>query len=456
MSEGEPKNYDIFNDFETLETIRTQMENDYENADNSTFCDEINCQTNKLEQIKMICKMFVSLYNNTKTQCRSSKSNQDCSKYPEFMNFWLNYELNRAGYSDIEQRQFYNEMTLNNNKFQNDNMLQVKLSVIMEKYFNNMNILYQLYKMIYSSSELKYTKCDDFMQDFKKIYNEGLKKCYLHGDYNLGKGLESFKKIYEKINLDKVPICKEQNVPTLPKLSVVDNTDNILRTFYIARKLLQNKYYKDLKDLISVHYNLLFEYKEEEQNCLMIRILHQFFQYCNDYKYNRKLSSFMEEFIKEYYDKKKDQYQTISKECKGPENGKKYCMLFKQCENTFNKDLKIFQSNATDYITEQEKYISSLSGFDILLFEAKAMFQDFEKISRYLPTIMSTMAAILVCLFFLHKIIPLNSIFRKGKKKRKKIPLFFPERIEYVNDENNRHKNVKPKRGKIRFSYQPT
>ncbi|KNA01714.1 hypothetical protein PVNG_04740 [Plasmodium vivax North Korean] len=356
------------------------MENDYENADNSIFCENINCQTNKVEQIKRICKMFVSLYNNTKTQCRSSKSNQDCSKYPEFMNFWLNYELNRAGYSDIEQRQFYNEMTLNNNKFQNDNMLQVKLSVIMEKYFNNMNILYQLYKMIYSSSELKYTKCDDFMQDFKKIYNEGLKKCYLH---------------------------------------VVDNTDNILRTFYIARKLLQNKYvysidylpeikynyYKDLKDLISVHYNLLFEYKEEEQNCLMIRILHQFFQYCNDYKYNRKLSSFMEEFIKEYYDKKKDQYQTISKECKGPENGKKYCMLFKQCENTFNKYLKIFQSNATDYITEQEKYISSLSGFDILLFEAKAMFQDFEKISRYLPTIMSTMAAILVCLFFLHKVL---------------------------------------------------
>ncbi|KMZ96112.1 hypothetical protein PVNG_05880 [Plasmodium vivax North Korean] len=382
------------------------MEGTYKKTDNATFCNNIKCQTKNEAQIIDICKMFVSLYNNTMTECDNNLSKPECKKYPEFMNFWLNYKLKETGYSETEQSQFYKEITDNYDKFKKEDILKNNLYVIVEKYFNNMNTLYKLYKMLYSPSKAKYKNCDDFMEEFKKIYNGGLKKCYHHGDVKLGKGLEIFKNIYTTDNLNKVPLLDTED-------------DDILRTSYIARKLLQNKYeysmdflheikdnyYKDLKDLISVHYNLLFEYKEEEKNCLMIRILHQFFQYCNDYKYNRRLSLFMKEFIDEYYNEKQTEYKKIFTECKGPKNGKKYCTLFKQCENTFNKDLKIFENKASDYITEQENYIISLTGFDILLFEAKAMFQDFEKMSRYLPTIMSTMVAILICLFFLYKVL---------------------------------------------------
>ncbi|KMZ95038.1 hypothetical protein PVMG_06020 [Plasmodium vivax Mauritania I] len=389
------------------------MESKYTSADNSSFCEKINCRSHKEEQIKKICKMFVSLYNNSKTQCRNNANSRDCLKYPEFMNFWLNYELNRAGYSETEQRQFYNEMTGNSHTFKDDSILKVKLYVIVEKYFNNMNTLYKLYKMLYSPSEEEDTKCDELTEEFKKIYNEGLKKCYHHE-------LEKFRDLYMQKNLHNINSCIKKKIHSLPELSLFESTNkNKLKSSNIASELLQYKhnysmdylpeikddYYKDLKDLVSVHYNLLFEYKEEEQNCLMIRILHQFFQYCNDYKYNRKLSSFMQEFIKEYYEKYKTQYVSIFNECKINKNKKEYCTLYKKCESSFKTDLKTFENKASDYIKEQDDYFNNLTQFDFLLFETKAMFQDFEKMSRYLPTIMSTMAAILICLFFLYKVL---------------------------------------------------
>ncbi|KMZ83336.1 hypothetical protein PVBG_05732 [Plasmodium vivax Brazil I] len=200
--------------------------------------------------------MFVSLYNYSKRQCQDNLRSKDCEKYPEFMNFWLNYKLKKTGYSEAEQKQFYIEMTSNYEKFIDDNILENKLYVIVEKYFNNMNTLYQLYKMLYSPSELKYKKCDDFMDDFKKIYNEGLKKCYLHGDTNLGNGLESFKKIYESNKLEKLTLCNGPKVPTLPELSLVDTKhNNKLKKSNIASELLQYKYEYSMDNLPKINDN---------------------------------------------------------------------------------------------------------------------------------------------------------------------------------------------------------
>ncbi|KNA02245.1 hypothetical protein PVNG_04476 [Plasmodium vivax North Korean] len=212
------------------------------------------------------------------------------------------------------------------------------------------------------------------MDDFKKIYNEGLKKCYLDGDYNLGKGLESFKNIYKTIKLNKVPQCNQQN-------------------------------YNDLKDLISVHYNLLFEYKKEEQNYLMIRILHQFFQYCNENKDNQKLASFMKEFIDEYYKKHKEGYTEIFEECEGEATSNKYCNLYNTWKGKFETDLSLIKDNPDRYLERQKKNINKSSADTSSIANAISMFLDFAANSKYSTTIVSIMISFFLCFFFLYKVL---------------------------------------------------
>ncbi|KMZ83331.1 hypothetical protein PVBG_05727 [Plasmodium vivax Brazil I] len=206
--------------------------------------------------------------------------------------------------------------------------------------------------MLYSAADRKNTKCDVFLEDFKKLYNEGLKKCYMDGDINLSKELEQFKNLYMKNDLHN---------------------------------------HNDLKDLISVHYNLLLVYKEEEQNCLMIRILRQFFQNCNDYKYNRKLSLFMKEFIDEYYNMNKSKYQKIHQECKSNPNLNPYCELYNKWSVEYKNNYSLIEKNSDRCIEQQKKYIEKLSQLDLFILKAKGVFKDFDAMFRILPTIMSTM-----------------------------------------------------------------
>ncbi|KMZ76807.1 hypothetical protein PVIIG_05831 [Plasmodium vivax India VII] len=239
------------------------------------------------------------------------------------MNFCLNYKLTSPAHNETQKLKFYEKLA--------------------SKYTDRKN-----------------TKCDEFLEDFKKLYNDGLKKFYMDGDINLSKELEKYKNLYMKNDLHN---------------------------------------YNDLNDLISVQYNLLLDYKEEEQNCLMIIILHQFFQYCNDYKYNRKLSLFMEEFINKYYNKDKSKYQKIRQECKSIPNLNPYCKLYNKLSAEYKNDFSLIEKNSDRYIEQQKKYIEKWSPLDLFILKAKAVFKYFDAMSRILPTILFTMVAII--LFFL-------------------------------------------------------
>ncbi|KMZ91136.1 hypothetical protein PVMG_00010 [Plasmodium vivax Mauritania I] len=142
----------------------------------------------------------------------------------------------------------------------------------------------------------------------------------------------------------------------------------------------------------------------------MIRILQHFIQHCNDNKNNMKLLSFMKEFINIFYEKKKSKYLEIFRECKNVRNSKIYCHLYTTCKGKFEKDLNLIEKNSDSYVKEQEEYINNLSEIDLWIIKAKAMFQDSEAMSRILPTIMSTITAILFFAFFLYKVL-INYIF---------------------------------------------
>ncbi|KMZ77736.1 hypothetical protein PVIIG_00425 [Plasmodium vivax India VII] len=335
------------------------------------------------------------------------------------MNFWLNYKLSSFAYNESQKLKFYQVLASKYSTFKAEGILKNKMSVMDDKYFNNMSIVYNVYKMLYGTPDIKIPKCDDFLENFKKLYNEGLKKCYMDGDINLSKELEKFKYYYMKKDLNNVNSCIKNNIPTLPKLSLFEPENKTkLKTCDNASELLHTKYkysvdrlpniedahYNNLKDLILVHYNLLLEYKENEQNFLMMKILHQFFQYCNENKINMKLSLCMKEFIKEYYDKYKSEYKEIFGECKNELNSKEHRRLYKICKNKFKNDLYLIETNPENYINQQEVYIKNLSPLELMIMQAKAMFLDSEAMSRYLPTIMSTIVAIVVCFFFLYKV----------------------------------------------------
>ncbi|VUZ99887.1 PIR protein [Plasmodium vivax] len=440
MSEGEPKDYDIFNNFYILETIRNEMELKYEQTDNSSFCDEINFLTNNENQIRNFCKMFVALFNASIRQCRTENKQLKEKKYPEFINYLINHKLSEAAYRKKEKDNFYTEMTSKYSVLNKNGELKNRMYVINDKYLINLNILYKLYNNYDKLSQEKVKHCKDILEEMKYQYNYGLEKCFYDGNIKFYLILESSSHD-ERLKIAKIgnSLIRSAYTPSLERSSQV-YTEN----------------YFNLKYLIFLQYNLHMEMNEEDTMCAMMKIIYQFIQYCNQNRDNLKLLPFMKEFIKEYYNKKNTKYETIFNECKSSGNTKEYCKLYKKCSKEFIEDLTMIEKDASNYIKKQENYINSLSPLDRFILEAKDMFQDFKKMSKYSPTIMSTMVAIVVCLFFLYKLTPLNSIFCKGKKKRKRIPLFFPERINDLKDDNTGHKNVTPKRGKIRFSYQPT
>ncbi|KMZ96432.1 hypothetical protein PVNG_06140 [Plasmodium vivax North Korean] len=136
----------------------------------------------------------------------------------------------------------------------------------------------------------------------------------------------------------------------------------------------------------------------------MISIVHQFFQYCNGYKYNWKLSLFMEEFINEYYNKDKSKYQKKFQECKSIPNLNPYCELYNKWSVEYKNNCSLIEKNSDRYIEQQKKYIEKWSPLDLFILKAKSVFKDFDAMSRNLSTIMSTMVAIILCFFFLYKV----------------------------------------------------
>lgn len=125
MSEKKPEDYVIFNDFESLETIDCHVESRYTSNAKSKFCEHEFYDSNNNPDYGFVntCKRFVTLFDTLMENCSNDVNLVKERKYPEFMNFWINYKLKETGYSEKEQRQFYEKMASNYDKFINDEMI---------------------------------------------------------------------------------------------------------------------------------------------------------------------------------------------------------------------------------------------------------------------------------------------------------------------------------------------
>ncbi|KMZ95377.1 hypothetical protein PVMG_04727 [Plasmodium vivax Mauritania I] len=288
-------------------------------------------------------------------------------------------------------------------------------------YIKNMNMLYTLYKNNddLTQGNISY---EVFCKQIKEKYNAVLIKCFNDGNYGFCEALKNFNDYYKqnKSNIMKDYAGKEY--PTLPEFNLFLGLHNQpLQVAKLGSELIGGSYipsydekyvvnrgkYSDLKELIFLQYNLRMEENDNAKYSVMINILHQFIQYCNENKNELKLSSFMKEFIESYYNEKKNEYEKIFNECSSTTetNTNTYCGLYNKCKREFENELKLIKEDAQEYIKRQDDYIQELPSYKLFILQAKALFQDFDAMSKYLPTIMSTMVASILCVFLLYKVL---------------------------------------------------
>ncbi|VUZ99757.1 PIR protein [Plasmodium vivax] len=390
-------------------------------------------------------------------------------KYPEFLNYWLKHQLNVNNIHKDHHTYLYDHLKSNYSKFDEEEVLYYKIYDI-EYYFNNINVLYLLYKKYVDIKDQQSKDCKKFLETSQENYNKALDICFQDGNDNLCKGLKSFNVFYKNHISEISKKCPGLEIPTLSELVLLNLVDdkgskkqnigyNLVQTNSdysdMGLPKIERGIYPNLTGLLSYKYNIRFESDKNKNNCNLMKILHEFFKYCEKNNSNEHLLPFIQEFINEYYKKKQSEYEKIFQEC-SKTTSSEYCQIHKNCQENFNSDIEIIKQNPDNYIKHQKKNINKYSADTSSIANTLSMFLDFAANSKYSTTIISIMISFFLCFFFLYKFTPLSSIFRK-EKKRKKIPLFFPERrVQDVKDDNIRHKNVKHKRGKIRFAYQPS
>ncbi|VUZ95024.1 PIR protein [Plasmodium vivax] len=463
--------YDFFSEMEDYLVIEDQL--DMEKAKEKEehrpgFCNGLKHESKSITQMISICKDFVKLFNIAKAQYKSKLPSEQI-KYHKFLNYWINYNLSVISDFNEIKSAFFKHMKSNSESFDPEYELKDKIKEIDIKYINNMNKLYDLYKhyLDLKTSGEEYQK-DTFITGFKEKYNKVLEQCIIGGEYKFCKALEKFREFYENI---KSSTTKCYNMcPTLPELGIsyiacVELSQmakigiRLIRKFYTSSlnglSIMKSGQHSNLINLISLQYNLRMEEDDDEKYFVMMNILHEFFQYCKENIRNSHLLSFIEEYIDVYYKEKKGVYAQIFADCANT-NSKPYCEQYRKFSHEFKEDITLINKGPEIYINDKKGYFKNLAPDDSWIGKARAIFQDSEAMPKNSPTIMSTLVSIILVVFFLYKLTPLSSIFRKEKKK-KKIPFFYPEkRIQDINDGNTKNMNARHKRGKICFAYQPT
>ncbi|KMZ83190.1 hypothetical protein PVBG_06026 [Plasmodium vivax Brazil I] len=293
------------------------------------------------------------------------------------------------------------------------------MHVINPKNVIKLNTLYQLYKNYDTLKQKNAPYYATFLTTMRTEYNIALEKCFYDRDFIFCKALEKFKNSYETSKSNVSQYCIARSCPDLPELILSSEFHNeSLRTSKIDNDLIWTSYaqylrghsadtsekYYNLKKLISLQYNLLMEKDDDEKYCVMMKILHDFFQYCKKNIRNSHLLFFIKEFIEEYYKKKKVVYEKIFEDCANT-NSKPYCEQYNKCKREFQKEITLIRSGPENYINNKEEYFKNLAPDDSWIAKALAIFQDSAAMSKNSPTIMSTLVSIILLVFSLYKVL---------------------------------------------------
>ncbi|CAI7724038.1 PIR protein [Plasmodium vivax] len=401
--------YDVFDYLDVYENLDYQISTKYVSYQEATFCDNVDFDKNS------------------------------------------NFELRKIYYCD---------------KFKAEYKLRDKIFPIDKKSFYDMSTLYKLYKKYHEEKGKKDIKCIDLPNDWKNEYNTCLYKCYLHGNKRLCDAIKRFRDNYETNKSTIKPACNRDERNPLPDITWLELSNFIYPgckkigykltedTPYSSATGLSMITHEQLKNPITLQYNLLFENDENEKNCTMMKILHGFLQYFNANKSYSEIITFSKEFFKYYYVKNKEDYKKIFAECSTETNIKEYCTWYNKCNEEISGNLADFGNNLGTSLEEKVESIRKSSYEYSFMENIMSLINDHANISTTMPTLICTLLILFLSSFFLYKFTPIGSWLCKKRKKNEKTSrkvrkVKIQDSLENIAD----FENIYPKNMRIRLKY---
>ncbi|SBS95889.1 PIR Superfamily Protein [Plasmodium ovale curtisi] len=488
MTNGEP-DYDIFENSEDYFQNETLI-NLSDHSHNANFCYvSENSDFLSNSYLLNLCKNFVIFLE--KLQDKYANDTTKYSKYREYLNFWLTYKLTATGKPNDYISKFYEFIQNNYEAFPQDGELKRKIYHIKGMRFNNMSILYELYKLYYEIKVKSQEKCPNFREKFIEYYNLALQKCYFD-DENLCNPLEKFKRFYDQNRSERLPLCSIQGLPILPNFVTPKPLDKINFKDKIAYHLsklskkqneethsnISNTLYPNLVKFLSFNYNMLLYSDKKEKRDNMMKILYEFIKFCNESNtitfpdslierfskslYNKQISrvpiinSFIKEFFENYYKHNEYEYGEIYEACstnKSSPLSASYCTVYDKCNQVLGTDLFKIKDNIQEYLEYKETRAQELSAQSSkeTLFQIK---EDDSVSSNTTPINVGVGVGALFTLSFLYKFTPIGSLVNRTFLNRgNSMHNYDEENGHYFLDHNADSHNYLPQNGGINMGY---
>ncbi|SBT83554.1 PIR protein [Plasmodium ovale] len=452
--------------------LRNSQADKYTSDSKNTFCYQLFTILKLSMDSVNLCKDFVSFFTLLNTEYSGAAITGVSNKYPEFLNFWLNRQFRARSISVTPKSTFYQHLINNYKTFEAENKLNNKIHDIDDLHFNKLNSLYEFYKVYYDLKSNNNENCSKFLEHFKKDYTPAWKKCFNENDVEFCKALEKFTKFYEedKTSISTVCITGKSSLPKLlsPRSYQIENKEDkkignslIMGTHNATisgLSKINDKEYSQLHELISLRYNFLAVYNEDEKRSNMLKILQEFFQYCSRNRENSNLFSFFKEFLREYYIKNKSEYGEIYDDCStSSESIKSYCSIYQGFSEQLRKSLlsinEIEEEDTEDETKIRQSFISYFSSDSIIL----QLEKDNNLLSNITPILVGTIAGGLLILFFLYKFSSFGSCLHAKILKNEETLYNFNEEIDRDLFENNSELEINNSNNrKIHLSYNPS
>ncbi|EDL42764.1 variable surface protein Vir5-related [Plasmodium vivax] len=218
---GKDPDYSFFENFESCYKIECKKEQANFVTEYTNYCKDTQFTYNNGNQVVHICKNMVKLYNSAILEHGYSKKHFTQNNVPEFINYWINKELTKAGINDDMRSQFCKKLDSITHNFDNQQLLKNKIYDIKKKDVKAMNILYEFYKIFYELAQKGNNYLQDFLVNFRKNYNEGLIKCFNGADVKFCHELNKYIKFYEQRKGQLSNICDNNKCPSLKKLTLL-------------------------------------------------------------------------------------------------------------------------------------------------------------------------------------------------------------------------------------------
>ncbi|CAG9474540.1 unnamed protein product [Plasmodium vivax] len=215
------ESYDFCNYLDHYIIKERSLPNELQSIRYTYGCIFISDDSFRMNDLENLCGKFINLYDLIFVPFveYSTRNNENS----EYMNYWLNKELNNKGISNLSAQAFYQKLITNDKFFdKQEGLIKTKMHYIEEEHLKKMNILYDLYTIYYDIKNTSYNNvemCNSHSTKCFQKFTEAIQSCSPAKNDKYCEALKSFKNKYEQLNENnKFPWCNKEYILPLPPL----------------------------------------------------------------------------------------------------------------------------------------------------------------------------------------------------------------------------------------------